>query len=376
MRLVSKPSRPVIRLAMVRGTRGFWANVLAIVWVSVVGIACSATSGGTPASNMNAGSHAGGSTASSAGGSTTSPGYVVSDASTASGGAIHTSGDGDVVPCTNGDDCICPTLSVAVVGTPGVFGDASDSAFQDWLNSSSAGTAKVDNYLTKPAFTQDFLAGYNVIILQGLGDNSNNGPWWTFSAAEVTAFQDWIENKGGGVISLSGYSADSDEINAKNALFEFSGIQYNKENISPPCAIAKCPYQCGNPYQITEWNRDDPVIANLSTGVTMVGMDGGHTITAPADAHVAAKTTNASSVSNWLVGKIVGKGRVLVYADEWITYTSQWTGQGNQNDPSCKGFLPQDLYQIAQFWYNMIRWTQPNANCFKIVDSQQPVIVW
>ena len=381
MQPVSKPSRPVIRLATVRGTQGSWANVLAIAWVSVVGIACSATSAGTAASNVNAGSHAGGSTASSVGGSTTSPRYVVSDASTASGGTTHTSGDGDVVPCTNGDDCVCPTLSVAVIGKPGVWGDASDSAFQDWLNSSSAGTAKVDNYLTKPTFTPDFLAGYNVVILQGLGDDSNNGPWWTFSAAEVTTFQDWIENKGGGVISLSGYSADSNEINAKNALFAFSGIAYNQENISPPCAIVdannnKMCYRCGNPYQITEWNRDDPVIANLSIGVTMVGMDGGHTITAPADAHVAATTTNASSVSNWLVGKIVGKGRVLVYADEWITYTNQWTGQGNQNDPSCKGFLPQDLYQIAQFWYNMIRWTQPNANCFKIVDSQQPVIVW
>ena len=365
---------------MLRGTPGFWANVLAIVWVLVGGIACSATSASTAASTANTGSHAGGSTASSAGGSTTLLGYVVSDAS-ASGGTTHTSGDGDVVPCTDGGDCVCPTLSVAVIGKPGVWGDASDSAFQDWLNSSSAGTAKVDNYLTKPTFAPDFLAPYNVIIFQGLGDDSNNGPWWTFSASEVTAFQDWVENKGGGVISLSGYSADSNEINAKNALFAFSGIAYNQENISPPCVIVdannnKMCYRCGNPYQITEWNRNDPVIANLSLGVTMVGMDGGHTISAPADAHVAATTTNASSVSNWLVGKIVGKGRVLVFADEWITYTSQWTGQGNQNDPSCKGFLPQDLYQIAQFWYNMIRWTQPNANCFKIVDNQQPVIVW
>jgi len=374
---VSKPSRPVVRLAMLRSTQGSWANVLAMASVSFVAIACSATSGGTPASKMNADSHAGGSTASSgAGGSTASPGFVISDASTSRGGATLTSGDGDVVPCTNGDDCVCPTLSVAVIGKPGVWGDASDTAFQNWLNSSSAGTAKVDNYLTKPGLTQDFLAGYNVIIFQGLGDDSNNGPWWTFSAAEVTAFQDWIENKGGGVISLSGYSSDSNEINAKNALLAFSGIQYNKENISPPCAIAMCPYRCGNPYQITEWIRNDAVIANLSLGVTMVGMDGGNTIIAPADAHVAAQTTNASSVNNWLVGKVVGKGRVLVYADEWITYTSQWTGQGNQNDPSCTGFLPQDLYQIAQFWYNMIRWTQPNAQCFKIVDSRQPVIVW
>ena len=107
--------------------------------------------------------------------------------------------------CDGGDGCVCPTLKVAVVGTPGVWGDSSDTAFQDWLNSSSAGTAKADNYLDKPMFTPDFLAGYNLIILAGLGDNSNNGPWWTFSASEVAAFQDWIENKGGGVISLSGY---------------------------------------------------------------------------------------------------------------------------------------------------------------------------
>jgi len=372
VQLVSKPSPPVMRLAMGQGTPGFWANVVAMASTSFVAIACSASSASTTASNMSAG----GRTASSAGGSAASPGFVVSDASTSSGGSTHTAGDGDVVACTNGDDCICPTLSVAVIGKPGVFGDASDSAFQDWLNSSSAGTAKVDNYLTKPTFSPDFLGGYNVIIFQGLGNDSNNGPWWTFSVSEVAAFQDWVENKGGGVISLSGYSADSNEINAKNALLAFSGIAYNQENISPPCAIAKCPYQCGNPYQISEWNRDDPVIAKLSLGVTMVGMDGGHTISAPADAHVAATTTKTSGVSNWLVGKIVGKGRVLLFADEWITYTSQWTGQGNQNDPSCIGSTPQDLYQIAQFWYNMIRWTQPNANCFKIVDGQQPVVVW
>jgi hypothetical protein len=199
----------------------------------------------------------------------------------------------------------------------------------------------------------------------------------------VAAFQDWIENKGGGVISLSGYSNDNNEISAKNALLAFSGISYDQECISPPCAIVdannnKMCYRCGNPYQITEWNRSDPVIANLSLGVTMIGIDGGRPVSAPADAHVAAMTTNASSVSNWLVGKITGNGRVLVYADEWITYTDQWTGHDDQylNDPSCKGFLPQELYQTAQFWYNMIHWSQPAANCFTIVDTTTPITIW
>jgi len=71
------------------------------------------------------------------------------------------------------------------------------------------------------------------------------------------------------------------------------------------------------------------------------------------------------------VGKSVGAGRVIVYSDEWVTYTSQWTGAGlsTANDPSCAGYLPQDKYQVAQFWYNVIRWAQPSAKCFMILGS-------
>ena len=255
----------------------FRIPTLSLGFVSCLAFACSAGSGGTVASNISAG----GTTTASAGGSGgSSPGFVITDASTNRGGAGNFATDGEVVPCTNGDDCVCPTLSVAVVGKPGVWGDASDTAFQNWLNSSSAGTARVDNFLTKPALTSSFLAAYNVIIFAGLGDDSNNGPWWTFSATEVTAFQDWIETKGGGVISLAGYSGDNNEINAKNSLLAFTGIAYQQDNTSPPCAIkdannnSMC-YRCGNPYQITDFNRDDPFISKIGLGVTMVGMDGG-----------------------------------------------------------------------------------------------------
>jgi hypothetical protein len=87
----------------------------------------------------------------------------------------------------------------------------------------------------------------------------------------------------------------------------------------------------------------------------------------PTDGHVAAKVDGKPV----LVGKLAGQGRVLAFGDEWITYTSQWTGAGNPkaSDPSCQGNLPQDKYQMAQFWYNMIRWVQPNSACFTIVDS-------
>jgi len=110
-----------------------------------------------------------------------------------------------------------------------------------------------------------------------------------------------------------------------------------------------------------------------------MGMDWGTPIYAPADAHVAAKmvaTWGSDPYFNFLVGKIVGKGRVLVYTDEWINYTGQWDSSGLSTDPACANFVPQKLYQTAQFWYNMIHWTQPDATCFKIVDVQQPVSLW
>jgi hypothetical protein len=377
----SSPDHPRARARAV--ARGF---LLATVF-ALVALAGNDLAGCVKAEVINAGGGNGGVTGGAAGQGTSGSGGITQIIIDTTAIVTPSNVDADVTSqvegCDGGDGCVCPTLKVALLGTPGVWGDGSQTAFQDWLKSSSAGTAKVDDYLAKPTFTADFLAGYNLIILAGLGDNSNSGPWWTFSASEVAAFQDWIENKGGGVISLSGYSNDTNEGAAKNDLLAFSGISYGQDCISPACSIVdaqnnKMCYRCGNPYQLTEWNRSDPVIENLSFGVTMIGIDGGRPIHAPADAHVAATTTSASSVSNWLVGKVTGNGRVLVYADEWITYTDQWSGQSGQylSDTSCQKFLPQDLYQTAQFWYNMIHWAQPASNCFTIINSTTPIKVW
>jgi hypothetical protein len=307
------------------------------------------------------------------------------------GSVVSSRGDatteGQVVACTGGDACVCPKLSIAVIGNPGQFGsgNTTNTAFQDWLNSSSAGTAKVDNFTTQPSLTADFLAGYNVIIFNGLANNSKDGPWWTFTAAELAAFQDWV-NEGGGVITLNGMSGNSDEVKPDNALLAFTGIQYTTNSVTPACTLTSstlsdvCQTCTGGSQPITLWNTTDAIVAPLKSGLTQVGMNWGPPITAPADAYVVAKIPAAwgsDPYFNVLVGKIVGKGRVLVFSDEWITYTSQWNGSGlsSTNDPNCADFLPQTIYQTAQFWYNMIRWTQPNATCFTIVDKQ-PVTIW
>jgi uncharacterized membrane protein len=276
--------------------------------------------------------------------------------------------------CDGGADCTCPPFNVAVMGKPGKWGAVRNgdppTALMDWLNSSSAGTARADNFTDRTTLTPDFLATYNVIVLASLSEDSDNGPWWTFSADEIAAFQAWVEN-GGGAIFLSGYSSGNEQA-PSNQLLGFAGIQFNQDRVGSCIDWQIC--GCTHSSTLTDWVRTDPVIASLSTGVTMVGFEGGHSIVAPADAHVAATVLGIPA----LVGKLVGKGRVLAFGDEWITYTSQWTGVGNPSttDPSCQGFLPQDKYQIAQFWYNMIRWSQPAANCFTIVDKTNPVVIW
>jgi hypothetical protein len=106
----------------------------------------------------------------------------------------------------------------------------------------------------------------------------------------------------------------------------------------------------------------------------------GRSVALPTGAHAVAtiEGQNGASPQNVMVGKVVGKGHILLFGDEWITYTSQWTGVGNPSSSKaeCQGKLPQDQYQTGQLWFNMIKWSSPNASCFTIVDTVNPVIVW
>ena len=148
-----------------------------------------------------------------------------------------------------------------------------------------------------------------------------------------------------------------------------AGIDLQRDHPGWKADVQTC--NCTHSNTLSEWNRTDPVVAQLASGMTFVGYELGRTINAPSDSHVAATVGGATPT---LVGKVVGKGRVLAYGDEWVTYTSQWTGAGNPsaNDPGCAGYLPQDKYQMAQFWYNVIRWAQPTASCFMVIG---PVII-
>ncbi len=339
-----------------------------------LGLACSASS--TSQSNYVGGGGAGNPSSGTGNASTNGrePDFIVG-----TGGAPAMINEDSGIVCDNTGKCTC--INIAEFGKTGTFGAVQgqdgSTVFQDWLNSKS--TAKVDVYDTRTTLTPDLLSKYQVIILQDLTNivaYSQQSDYWTYSADEVQAVADWVKN-GGAIISLTGYFSDNAyEITPTNQLLAFSGISYNADDILGSCPSGIC-YCWGGSVPITAWNRNEQMTQQINS----VGAFRGRSINAQADATVFATYDG----KNAAVGKKIGKGRVFVFADEWVTYNSQWNDTSlsqpasNYDDPynPCNGHKPSQELQIAQFWFNTISWCQPVvASCFRIDEpSVTPVII-
>lgn len=262
------------------------------------------------------------------------------------------------------DDAGCSCVRIASIGKPGHFGIAGDdtTAFTDWLNSKS--NAAVDMYTDQPALTAAFLSSYDVIILQWLTD-SNSGPYWTFSSDEISALQSWVEG-GGGLITLSGYDSNSQEVVPLNQLLSFTDISYNTDSVLSTCPASLDCYCWGNSVPLSGWAAE-PIGAN----VTQVGAFDGRSINA------GSATVDCSDPSGpiYAVHESVGQGRIFSYTDEWITYSSQWLGTAPANnnsmytDPNnpCFDKSAAEVFQVPQFWFNALSWVS-GKSCFTISD--------
>jgi hypothetical protein len=261
---------------------------------------------------------------------------------------------------------------VAHYGNQSGAGDNTD-AFQTYMNTQTQGTAtmamfgNVTGSQRNFTLTADFLSPYKVIILQALEDSEYTG-FWTFTDDEVKALSEWVNN-GGGLISLSGYGSQSQEVDPLNQLMAPFGIFYQPSPdifIQSDCTNNMC-YCADGSIPFGGWNTSDsPLVDNLNSTNHQVGVFWGRPITC-ADCQVMGTWQ-----TNTLVGvhKQVGKGRVLAWADEWVTYTSQWKGDPTyQSQVQCAGFTADKLYDVPQFWYNVFRWVAGDAAACFIIDD-------
>jgi hypothetical protein len=303
-------------------------------------------------------------------------GGVLGDGAAAS---VSTSGDagvggdaGQEQVCT---DAGCTCIRIASIGHAGVWGACgmngdSTGAFETWLNTQS--TASVDSYASaKPLLTAAFLAQYDVIILQWLRDvpdaGNGEGMLWQFSQDEVNALADWVQ-AGGGLITMSGYDGDGQEVVPLNALLSFAGLVYNVDGTyGSTCTGSNC---WGGACALTAWNTAGPIGAHLME----VGIQNGRSISIAADAgYSPVVDCPCPNGNDCAVHEDIGKGHVFAFSDEWVTYTSQWLGTASCIPSSCAGSTPADDFQVPQFWYNAISYASQSVQCRFTINN--PTII-
>lgn len=276
-----------------------------------------------------------------------------------------TGGTGISVPDagTGGGECVRIGMLGRLPSYGAVPGMDNTAALQQWLNARSS--AIVTTFTTDTTLTDAFLADYDVLILQALEDREG-GPYWSFTPDEIAAFERWVR-AGGGVVTLSGYGANAQEVTPTNQLLAFTGMSYATDDILGTCPDNDC-CCASNSVPLTGWSATHPVAANMRA----VGAFHGRSVNAAGGEVVASGATTYGAT------KTFDDGRVFVFADEWVTYTSQWDGTGAMTcatDPAhnlCAGRTADVYYQVPQFWYNALLWASGNAGCFDITD---PTIV-
>ena len=190
--------------------------------------------------------------------------------------------------------------------------------------------------------TPALLAQYQVIIIQDAREGSpgqsgvGKGVGRAFTDDEVAAVKQWVKN-GGGLATLLGYADSSETINVNRLLASF-GLSYGTEQIlqgghdgTGGWATAK----------VTHWGTHP-----IADGISVIGVDSGYAVLGE-----GTLVAWEAEPDHWPVARAVesGNGRVFVWADEWITYNSEWTSHPD--------------YQVQQLWLNILRWLTPTAQC-------------
>jgi hypothetical protein len=292
------------------------------------GVGCAAGAGGGPAAS---GDGTGGSEP-----ATTGAGGEADDGAGGTGGFTLTGGagtggvatgnetvcdgidndqNGVVDDVDKGKDGVCDCLRLATLGVKGKYGQG--DVFAEWLNSRSDFGAVP---LVGQELTPALLGQYEVIVAQDLSAGFGSG---SFSSAEILAMKAWVES-GGGLMTLIGYE-DEYSINNVNTLLQPMGMSYGSQKILYDAAV-------------TGW-LPHPV----TNGVSLIHIGNGYPVQGPGTMVAHESGYNVLQVST------VGSGRVLMWADEWITYDTEWTQHPE--------------YQVELFWLNVIKWLTPPDIC-------------
>lgn len=298
--------------------------------------------------------------------------------------------------CKDEADCTC--LRLALLGNlDSKAVDKDTSAFVDWLNGSSGGTAKVTMFEQKPSFDAAFFEEFDILIVANVNS-------WSFSGEEKDAVAAWVRDAGGGILTLTGFTSESNEPTATSQLLEFSGISYGSTRVAERGENLPIYYRGGtenlrNCLVRNGVSSNDAVIttpiafsaesgdyARITQNLEYVGAYIGWEVVPSSDATVIA--VDPTTQKPMVVVKQVGQGRVFVFGDEWVIFANQWVAQGTPTNMQMDAYNPcwveasasptgspffhsvSSLYQTKQFWFNAVTWLAPAQQCeFVVIDD-------
>ena len=335
------------------------------------------SSGGAPA--VGGASGAGG-----AGGGTTVP--VTGNSGGASGaGGTGTGGVTGTGGATGtGGSTSCPYNKCKVVATIGIkgpwdiaWGPGNKSVvtdgnvyFDQWLAAHSSACTIQNIDITNTTITPDLLAPLKIIFVMDLFHTpadrnafvagveagtfaSYCGPCYggtqrSLQQSEVDAILAWVNN-GGGLATTMGYKNSWDEPANTNRLLRPFGVTYSTSDT----------WIFAGKTMITTFSRISPIASAITSGVNTLqvnnavalkGWVGGAEGAFPPESY---RFANFSSQGGYTMGIALivppysaNSGRILSWADEWITYDAVWGDTSQQADV---------------FWNNTLKWLAGNC---------------
>jgi hypothetical protein len=222
--------------------------------------------------------------------------------------------NGKIDDVDTGMDGVCDCLRIGIVGNPGAN---PSSNFQAWLESLGTTTERVNKVATD-AFDAPLLSKFDVVIVDRLTRS--------YTTAEADIFKTWVEG-GGGFVTMTGYANSPNPDFLPNTLLAPFGLSYGG-------ALSSATADTFFPHPVTK-------------GITSVTFLGGYVVTPTPVMGGTSTLLAANADGNIAYAHERGKGRGVVWGDEWIEFDSEW-----QTKP-----------QIQQLWVNIMDWVGPQTFC-------------
>jgi hypothetical protein len=229
-----------------------------------------------------------------------------------------------------GHDGLCDCLHIGFFGALASDAGNKTGAFEAWLNARSS--VPVVTIQAQTTITADVLNGLQVLVVGNLGARKNNAGGG-FAQAELDAIYKWVNESGGGVITLAGYTANETDVVPTVTLLGPFGMSYDYKGRGPGVDGTGAP----------------PVIANhilapahpTLDGIQAVGVYNAYPVTGDGQPLIGDGTNVLA------MAKEVGMGHVYVFSDEWITQDALWQPNAARPLTQCEQQCNQCKQQCA-----------------------------